>query len=361
MIHATYGSLTHYQTLGVFPSATQEEIKHAYRRLAKKYHPDHNRKRDAEARFKEINEAYQVLGDPDRRQIYDYDLAQSRKAGAAPDSGGAGASAPPPPHSSGSSSRAGAQAPPPPPVPSVQGAYRYLFFFRGVLVGGAAAGGLLVLALVSYVACHRSSAEKVQTAPPPGRVEAVQKDKEPATGLVTPESTPNAPEPTPTHVPTSPTPAPTPVTPEPTLTPEPTPPAREPTPAPPPVQFSGEWRGSIEWFGTRVPFVMRLEQHGDEISGFSTETHSHRVWRSRIYGRVTGDTVTLEKRCERSEFTMTLVISDSSSELLRGTWEMPQNRGSWRASPGGRARQRAFGANEPWRLRVPASPRAGKP
>jgi molecular chaperone DnaJ len=61
----------YYDTLGVTRSAGQEDIKKAFRRLAMKYHPDRNKSEDAHDRFKAINEAYEVLGDPERRQVYD--------------------------------------------------------------------------------------------------------------------------------------------------------------------------------------------------------------------------------------------------------------------------------------------------
>lgn len=61
----------YYETLGVSRTATEPEIKKAYRRLAQKYHPDVNKDPGAEARFKQINEAYEVLGDPDKRKKYD--------------------------------------------------------------------------------------------------------------------------------------------------------------------------------------------------------------------------------------------------------------------------------------------------
>ena len=62
----------YYEILGVSRSCTEQELKVAFRRLAKKYHPDANRDDpDAEARFKEINEAYEVLRDPQKRAAYD--------------------------------------------------------------------------------------------------------------------------------------------------------------------------------------------------------------------------------------------------------------------------------------------------
>ncbi len=61
----------YYKTLGVKKEATDKEIKSAYRKLARKYHPDTNKSAKAESRFKEIQEAYEVLSDPDKRQKYD--------------------------------------------------------------------------------------------------------------------------------------------------------------------------------------------------------------------------------------------------------------------------------------------------
>jgi curved DNA-binding protein len=61
----------YYKTLGVARDATLDEIKRAYRKLARKYHPDVSSEADAEARFKELGEAYEVLKDPEKRAAYD--------------------------------------------------------------------------------------------------------------------------------------------------------------------------------------------------------------------------------------------------------------------------------------------------
>lgn len=70
----------YYETFGVPRSATQADIKRAYRKLARKYHPDVSKDSDAEARFKEIGEAYAVLKDPEKRAAYDQ-MGSQWKAG----------------------------------------------------------------------------------------------------------------------------------------------------------------------------------------------------------------------------------------------------------------------------------------
>jgi curved DNA-binding protein len=70
----------YYDIMGVQRTASQDEIKRAYRKLARKYHPDVSKEADAEARFKELGEAYEVLKDPEKRAAYDQ-LGANWKAG----------------------------------------------------------------------------------------------------------------------------------------------------------------------------------------------------------------------------------------------------------------------------------------
>lgn len=84
----------YYKVLGVSKSATDDELKKAYRKLALKFHPDKNKAPEAEEKFKSIGEAYDVLSDPKKRQIYDQYGEEGLKAGAGsgppPGAGGMG-------------------------------------------------------------------------------------------------------------------------------------------------------------------------------------------------------------------------------------------------------------------------------
>src|SRR5271163_1896977 len=70
----------YYKILGVTRTATADEVKKSYRRLARKFHPDVSKEKDAEARFKEVQEAYEVLKDPEKRAAYDQ-LGSNWKSG----------------------------------------------------------------------------------------------------------------------------------------------------------------------------------------------------------------------------------------------------------------------------------------
>ena len=67
----------YYKTLGVDKNASDEEIKRAFRKLAKQYHPDINKEEGAQEKFKEIGEAYSVLSDPNKRKQYEKFLKEN--------------------------------------------------------------------------------------------------------------------------------------------------------------------------------------------------------------------------------------------------------------------------------------------
>jgi len=78
-----------YQSLGISKTASADEIKKAYRKLALQYHPDRNKTKEAEARFKEVTKAYEVLSDPQKKQAYDqYGHAAFEQAGGGQPGGG---------------------------------------------------------------------------------------------------------------------------------------------------------------------------------------------------------------------------------------------------------------------------------
>jgi curved DNA-binding protein len=112
----------YYQIMGVKRDATQDEIKRAYRKLARRYHPDVSKEKDAEERFKEIGEAYEVLKDPEKRAAYDQ-LGANWKAGQE--------FRPPPDWDRGFEFRGG----------GFTGADRFSDFFESLFGGGSFGGG----------------------------------------------------------------------------------------------------------------------------------------------------------------------------------------------------------------------------
>lgn len=82
-------SKSYYEALGVSKKATKQEIKKAYQKLAKKWHPDVNKAPEAEAKFKEVAEAYEVLGNEEKRKLYDEEQLYRSQYGSGNGPGGA--------------------------------------------------------------------------------------------------------------------------------------------------------------------------------------------------------------------------------------------------------------------------------
>src|ERR1035437_1152732 len=86
MLRVAMAQRDYYEILGVPRSASQDDLKNAFRNLARKLHPDVNKEPDAEERFKGVNEAYAVLSDADKRAAYDrYGVEGLKGAGGMPD------------------------------------------------------------------------------------------------------------------------------------------------------------------------------------------------------------------------------------------------------------------------------------
>ena len=97
------------------------------------------------------------------------------------------------------------------------------------------------------------------------------------------------------------------------------------------AQVRGEWKGTYEWNGDRVPFVMRIEQEGDELSGAAMEAVAGRRRRSSIRGRVDAARVTFLKRYGDGSGTISYVSTESDSKRLEGIWRAGLGQGPWQA------------------------------
>jgi len=78
----------YYKRLGITKGASDDDIKKAYRKLALKYHPDKNKEANAEEKFKEVAEAYEILSDPKKKEIFDKYGEEGLRAGAGGGGGG---------------------------------------------------------------------------------------------------------------------------------------------------------------------------------------------------------------------------------------------------------------------------------
>ena len=97
------------------------------------------------------------------------------------------------------------------------------------------------------------------------------------------------------------------------------------------VHLGGEWKGTYALNGDRVPFVMRIEQEGDEISGAVMEASASGPRRSSIHGRVEGPTVTFLKRYGDGSGAVSYVSTAADSRRLEGIWQTGLDQGRWQA------------------------------